>query len=336
MEINNLISENKINEALNHCLKNNLNNLGSLIQKVSGITTEEPIILKKIRILLACNWSDSKSICDLWNRMSKNNDYSWDKIQIVWEEPCDYYCIINKPFDDNLKYIPEKTIVFRMEPNMETNTFLWGDFWSKPNEQDFKFVGFHEKHFNNNEWHLSKNYSQLSSEPIIKNNDLSFTLSTILSSKYTDPGHIRRIDFMKFFENKGCLDVHVYGQNKFLWKNYKGSLPPHKKDDSLFPYKYSFNVENFSIKNYYTEKLIDGILSETLVFYSGCSNIKDYIDERAFVYLELKNFENDYEIIKSAIMNDLWSERIEYIREAKKKILNELQFFPRLEKIVCS
>ena len=268
--------------------------------------------------------------------MSKNNDYSWDKIQIVWEEPCDYYCIINKPFDDNLKYIPEKTIVFRMEPNMETNTFLWGDFWSKPNEQDFKFVGFHEKHFNNNEWHLSKNYSQLSSEPIIKNNDLSFTLSTILSSKYKDPGHIKRIDFMKFFENKGCLDVHVYGQNKFLWKKYKGTLPSHKKDDSLFPYKYSFNVENFSIKNYYTEKLIDGILSETLVFYSGCSNIKDYIDERAFVYLELKNFENDYEIIKSAIMNDLWSERIEYIREAKTKILNELQFFPRLEKIVCS
>ena len=71
-------------------------------------------------------------------------------------------------------------------------------------------------------------------------------------------------------------------------------------------------------------------------YYDKNSNIKDYIDERAFVYLELKNFENDYEIIKSAIMNDLWSERIEYIREAKKKILNELQFFPRLEKIVCS
>lgn len=347
MEINKLISENNIEKALNQCFSLNLNNLGSLIGKVAEfnnniLSNESKQIIKKnktqpnkIRVLLACNWSDSKSICDLWNRMSKKNDYSWDKIQIVWEEPCDYYCIINKPFDDNLKYIPEKTIIFRMEPKMETNTFLWGDFWSKPNEKDFKFVGYHEKHFNNNEWHLSKNYSQLSSEPIIKDNNLSFTLSTILSSKYIDPGHIKRIDFMKFFENKGCLDVHVYGQNKFLWKNYKGSLPPHKKDDSLFPYKYAFNVENFSIKNYYTEKLIDGILSETLVFYSGCYNIKDFIDERAFVYLELSNFENDYEIIKSAIMNDLWSERIGYIREAKKKILNELQFFPRLEKIVC-
>jgi hypothetical protein len=344
MEIDKLISENKISEAINQCVITNSTNLGILIGKVAeqnNLLSESDkqslnkMSKPKIRILLACNWSDSKSICDLWNRMSKNNDYSWDKIQIVWEEPCDYYCIINKPFDDSLKYIPEKTIIFRMEPKMETKTFLWGDFWSKPNEKDFKFVGYHEKHFNNNEWHLSKNYSQLLSEPIIKNNDLSFTLSTILSSKYVDPGHIKRNDFMKFFENKGCLDVHVFGQNRFLWKNYKGSLPPHKKDDSLFPYKYSFNVENFSIKNYYTEKLIDGILSETLVFYSGCYNIKEFIDERAFVYLELSNFENDYEIIKSAIMNDLWSERIEYIREAKKKILNELQFFPRLEKIVC-
>ena len=340
MDINKLISENKIDEVLSECFSKNLKNLGILIGKASELSEfGKEIIAKntlpKIRILLACNWSDSKSICDLWNKMSKNNDYSWDKIQIVWEEPCDYYCIINKPFDSNLKYIPEKTIIFRVEPNMETNNFLWGDLWCKPNEKDFKFVGYHEKYFNNNEWHLSKNYSQLSCDKIIKNDDLSFTLSTILSNKYTDPGHIKRIDFMKFLENKGCLDLHIYGQNKFLWKNYKGTLPQHQKDDSLFPYKYSFNVENFSIKNYYTEKLIDGILAETLVFYSGCYNIKDYIDERAFVYLELNNFENDYEIIKSAIMNDLWSERIEYIREAKKKILNELQFFPRLEKIVC-
>ena len=93
-------------------------------------------------------------------------------------------------------------------------------------------------------------------------------------------------------------------------------------------------MENFSIKNYYTEKLIDGILSETLVFYSGCPNVKDYIDERAFVYLELIDFEKDYETVKKAIREDLWSQRIGYIRDAKQKILNELQFFPRLEKII--
>ena len=221
-----------------------------------------------------------------------------------------------------------------MEPNMEENKYLWGDEWSSPDPRKFKFIGNHENHFNNNEWHLSKTYQELSKEKIEKSNDLENTISTILSDKYYDPGHKKRIDFMKFIEGKKDVKVDIFGSNKFIWKNYKGSLPPHQKDSSLFPYKYSFNVENFSIKNYYTEKLIDGILSETLVFYSGCPNVKDYIDERAFVYLELIDFEKDYETVKKAIREDLWSQRIGYIRDAKQKILNELQFFPRLEKII--
>ena len=102
----------------------------------------------------------------------------------------------------------------------------------------------------------------------------------------------------------------------------------------MFPYKYVFNVENNSIKNYYTEKLVDGILAECLVFYSGCYNVKEYIDEKAFVYLQLDDFEKDYKIVQDAIQNNLWEERLPYIRKAKQKILNYLQFFPRLERII--
>ena len=48
---------------------------------------------KLIKVLLYCSWCSSKELCDLWNKMSKGN-YSWNNIQIVSEEPCDYYCII--------------------------------------------------------------------------------------------------------------------------------------------------------------------------------------------------------------------------------------------------
>ena len=130
------------------------------------------------------------------------------------------------------------------------------------------------------------------------------------------------------------MHVDVFGGNRFLWNNYKGSLPYHKKDDALFPYKYTFNCENHSNKNYCTEKLYDGILAECLVFYNGCFNAKDLIDERAFVYLELSNFEKDYELIKKAINDNWWQHRLPYIKAMKKKILNELQFFPRIEKII--
>jgi len=155
-------------------------------------------------------------------------------------------------------------------------------------------------------------------------------LSTVLSDKYRDPGHIKRVDFVKFLESKG-MEIDVFGGNRFNWKNYKGSLPYHNKDNALIPYKYTFNCENFGIKNYCTEKLYDGILAECLVFYSGCINVKDFVDEKAFVYLHLSNFEQDYLTIKKAIEENWWEKRLPYIQKAKLKILTEMQFFPRLE-----
>ena len=288
---------------------------------------------KLIRILVTCNWATSYDLCLLWNKMSKGN-YTWNNIKIVHEEPADFYCIINKPnenISNNLDL--SKTILFRMEPNMENHPEKWSLEWAKPSVNKLLFCGSHDTHLNNIEWHLSKTYTELSTQEINKDIKLNNILSTVLSDKYSDIGHQKRVDFIKFLETKD-VKVDVFGGNRFNWKSYKGSLKSHEKDNALFPYKYTFNCENHSIKNYCTEKLYDGILSECLVFYSGCYNIRDFIDDRAFVYLELSNFEKDYNIIKKAIQEDWWSARIPYIREAKKKILNELQFFPRLEKII--
>jgi len=346
-EVSNLLSSNNFKEAINYCVDKHFFSIAFLISKISNCNEHSETILnnlpnippyflenvnKKIRILLCCSWTSSENICKTWRKMSMNNNCCWNDIHIVSQEPADYYCVINRPPPQLSNIDKKKTILFRMEPYMENDERQWGD-WSKPNISDFLFVGSHNLHLNNMEWHLAKTYNELMNEEIEKDISLNNVLTTILSDKYSDKGHIKRIDFVKFLEKKG-INVHVFGGNKFLWKNYKGSLPYHKKDDSLFPYKYSFNCENHSIKNYCTEKLIDGILAETLVFYSGCFNIKDYIDEKAFIYLELSNFENDYNIIKKAIEEDWYSQRLPYIKEAKKKILNELQFFPRLEHIL--
>lgn len=324
--------------------KKELENNEDLYKKIiANLTFEEKTTLKiqnnddnkKIKVMLVCNWCTSSEICRLWKKMSQKNDNSWDSIQIISEEdniPCDYWCIINRPISDDFQFDPKRTIVFQMEPNMNEQKERWGEKWINLDTKEFLFVGNHFKYYNNIEWHLSLTYEQLMKN--IPEKKYDNILSTILSDKYFDPGHIKRIDFMKFLESKSDMNVDIYGSNKFLWKNYKGPLPDKEKDDSLLPYKYSFNVENNFIKNYFTEKLIDGILAETLTFYSGCINVRDYIDERAFVYLNLSNFEEDYKIIKQAMEEDWWSQRIEYIRAAKKKILSELQFFPRLEKII--
>jgi hypothetical protein len=328
-----LISFVNFNNVKNYSSMNLLNQTNILLNKdytekeinvKSMEGTSENALLKQYRILLTCNWCNSKTLCDIWNKMSQG-DYTWNNIKIVWEEPCDYYVVINKPYGDFSPPL-EKTIIFHQEPYMTVDK--WG-IWANPD--NCFFLGSHNLTYNNNEWHLSKTYTELLNMDIIKTEPT--IISTVLSNKYHDPGHIHRIDFVKFLERKNTT-VHVYGDNEFKWANYKGQLPYHQKDDALFPYKYTFNTENNSIHNYYTEKIIDAILSECLIFYWGCPNLDEYIDERAFVRLDMDNFENSLEIINKAIQEDWWQQRIEYIKQEKLKILNNLQFFPRLQKII--
>lgn len=281
--------------------------------------------MTQIKILLICNWCSSYELCQLWNKQSQDNNYSWNNISIVYQPPYDFVCIVNDiKCDINLNSIhPSKIIFFQMEPYINyslsvLNTFLYN--------------GSYIQNLNNIEWHLSKTYKQLINEPIDKNNELDHCLSTVLSNKYNDPYQKKRIDFMKFIEDKNILDVHFYGQNN-NWKTYKGSLPYHCKDDALLPYKYTFNCENNKINNYCTEKLYDGILAECLVFYCGCPNISQYIDNRAYIQLELDDFEQDFVSIYNYIQNNEWHNRIKYIRAEKTKILNQLQFFPKLHSI---
>ena len=160
------------------------------------------------------------------------------------------------------------------------------------------------------------------------------TLSSICSSKYVDPGQKKRIDFIKFIEDK--IDIHVYNQdNQFKFKNWKGVVTPHvDKDKGIMPYKYYFMVENNCEKNFITEKIWEPLLTESLCFYDGCPNIKEYIDERAFVQINMDDFEGSLKIIQTAIQEDWWSQRIEYIRKEKQKVLDYYGFFPTVERVL--
>lgn len=340
--IDKYLSEKKIEQSLIECLNSGNIYLGIFLAKLLGNSEECKKILSKlegkkenikaVRVKLLCNWCTSEQLAHIWNKMSRGN-FTWNNIKIVWTDPVDFYVIINKPQENDV-YDKKKTIVFQMEPYMNRQISQWKE-WADPNKDDFLKVCKHrEEEYNNNEWHLAKTYSQLCNESIVKNVNYNGILSTVLSSKYIDPGHVKRIDFIKFLEQK--MTVHVYGDNRWEYKDYQGSLPYHCKDSAILPYKYTFNCENHDIPYYYTEKLVDGILGECLTFYWGCPNIRELIDPRAYVQLELSNFEKDYQIVKKAIEEDWHTQMLPFIRAAKKKILNELQFFPRLEKILAT
>jgi hypothetical protein len=272
---------------------------------------------------------------DFYNQFKKQFLPSED-IVFVDTYPADYYVIVNSVSDAaNFMYDPSRTIVFRMEPNMHLRPDVWGKFATPSCMSEFMYVACHEKTFNNIEWWLSKTAEELLSEGEVQK-VYQTEVSAILSGKHSDEGHVARIAFAKAMDADEEIALHVFGKagTIFGFKNDMGLLPQFAKDAGLAPYKYTFNAENHSIDGYFTEKIVDAILSECLIFYWGCPNLEKYIHPDCFVRLDLKDAAASLEIVKRAIREDWWSQRIATIRAEKKRIVSELQFFPRVQALI--
>ena len=271
-------------------------------------------------------WDSEEQLTNEFNLMCPKKDYFYNQIKL--SEKKDNLKILNRPKYDNTYYDPKKTIIFVMEPEVMRQN--WGK-WKNPNKEDFLYVIKHETHLNNVQWRFKIDYDIYSNKIVNKNIN---KVASIISSKTFFEGHKLRINFIKHLENKIDL-VEIYGrENYHNFINYKGLLDNDDPSSVLIPYKYYFMTENSSEKNYATEKIWEPILCECLTFYWGCPNLEEYIDSKAFVRLDLNDFEGSMNIIKQAIEEDWHSQRLDIIRKEKEKILNIYGFFPKLENII--
>jgi GR25 family glycosyltransferase involved in LPS biosynthesis len=277
-----------------------------------------------LRVKLLGNWGSPAEILTQWDKMSEGGG-RWQRLQLTLDErDLDFVVVINacEP-----RYLGPRTLYFRMEP--EEGRKLWGP-WKDPDPSRFLKVYSHAEHFNHVEWHLSLSYRELLAHSPVKDKQLS----SVTSSAYTLSGHKKRVDFLRYLEEQG-LEFDLFGKsNAHALRSYRGSLPVFHKDAGLFPYRYTIACENCSEAGYATEKLWDAILSECLCFYWGCPNVDSFIPKEAYVWIDLNDFAASKRIIEESMQQSVWEQRIELIRETKRKILNELSFFPRLEKLL--
>ena len=321
--------------------------IDSDIQNIGDSLDFSQVVPGPIRIKMMCNWCDSRQLCKEWCNMCEDPvAMRWKNLELVWDDAennADYFVIINSP-PPGARYDPSRTIVFQMEPWVHDASKGWGvktwGAWAEPSPTKFMAVrgrktpGCH----NNPAWQLELTLQQLKTMVMDKDehDNKGTPMSCVCSSKYFDEGHIARIDFLKFLETKN-VKMDIFSQdNPFGFKNYAGALHYVDKSVGIAPYKYYFMVENNYETDYITEKLWEPILCECLTFYYGCPNVSDYIDPRAYVQLDMADFEGSYRTIKTAIEEDWWSHRIDIIRQEKQKILNELAFFPTVERIIMS
>ena len=98
-------------------------------------------------------------------------------------------------------------------------------------------------------------------------------MSLIASGKRDHEGHQLRHRLVQHV-HQAQLDVKVLG---------RGYAPFDRKSEGLAPYRFSVVIENVREPNYFSEKLIDAILCETVPIYWGCPNISDFIDTAGMI-----------------------------------------------------
>ena len=293
---------------------------GMYVKKTIEMPTYTPNQPIKVKIL--CNWTSSKDVSKEFSCMNI------PEIETVYEGEPDYFVIINSPPAGEI-YDPSRTIVFQMEPwvydeSKKWGVKTWGD-WAEPDPAKFMHVHSHKQFLNNVQWTLGGNLDKLPE----KQDRISF----VVSQKLNDTGHILRHRYVSKFPEM----IDVFGRaNYHSLSNYIGQVPGDDRYNVYSDYKYALAVENNSEHNYATEKIWEPLLCECLVFYWGCPNLEEYIDSRAFVRLPLENPEEASRIIQRAVRENWWSQRIDVIRQMKKKIMTQLGMFPMLQKIIAS
>lgn len=74
-------------------------------------------------------------------------------------------------------------------------------------------------------------------------------------------------------------------------------LPLESKVELFLDFQFALVIENSSQKYYFTEKLLDCLLTKTIPIYYGCTNVAEYFDTRGWIVLETTNV---FELIHKA------------------------------------
>lgn len=168
-------------------------------------------------------------------------------------------------------------------------------------------------------WSVKRSYDALREMPcIIKSRSLSWVTSndSFLS------GQRLRLDFLERLRAHVDFDLFGHGFN-----------PIDDKWEGLAPYRYSIAFENSVAPYYFTEKIMDCFVAETLPLYFGSSAIRDFFPPESVEIIDPQDPEVLLRI--AAIVNsNLHEQRREAILEAKRLTLERYNVFAHIARFI--
>lgn len=193
----------------------------------------------------------------------------WKDLQFVTDESYDRLVILTYPYERTLQqgYLPEKSIIFMTEPSVS--------YFAKAHPTGAVM-----------DIHLHLPFFPMRSEGMCGTclrEDIALlkkdVLSCIVSELSGLEGHNRRLEFVYVLDQLFEEGLDIFGRpskGNFFQQlsNYRGFLPD--KYDGLWSYCYHFACENCFQEGYFTEKIVDPIITEYFCFYNGCPDIENY------------------------------------------------------------
>jgi hypothetical protein len=199
--------------------------------------------------------------------------------------------------------------------------FLYGTTWLNKQNKDKTYLGEVDLNFQ------GFNHVKTNSISFLKTNKSPQAINEV-------PGYALREKIWPLKNNINCDSLFYYSNVFYNMTGIDNDGPlPEDNKLNIFNSKFSIIIENSQEINYFSEKLIDCLLTKTIPIYWGCPNINDYFDINGFILFENKNdFLNKINLIDLQSFYENKKEYIEHnFNEAKKYALN---YSKRLENTI--
>jgi hypothetical protein len=137
-------------------------------------------------------------------------------------------------------------------------------------------------------------------------------------------GHQFRQDL--YFSQKHCqrpIDWYRSGNDRIVIREFtRNQILGDSKLPLFINYQFSLVIENSRQANYFSEKLLDCLLTKTIPIYYGCPNISNWFDTTGWILLETESVSDCFETFKNIPDYESHTEVINKNYEAAKKFVN--------------
>ena len=235
-------------------------------------------------------------------------------------------CYMKETEEDIIKFSSFYDLLLTSNKNIlekvpHSKLFVYGTTWLNKQNKDKTYLGEVDLNFQGFDLNKTNSIS------FLKTNKSPQAINNV-------PGYALREKIWPLKNNINHNSLFYYSNvcNNITGINNDGPLP---KDDKLniFNSKFSIIIENSEETNYFSEKIIDCLLTKTIPIYWGCPNINHYFDTNGFIIFEN---ENDFlNKVNSINLQSFYENKKEYVEhnfnEAKKYALN---YSKRLENTI--